>query len=139
QIEKAAAGEERELERREKVYRGVNRPPVIKGRNIILVDDGLATGATMKAAVAVIRAGKPREITAAVPVGARDTCLELQKETDRVVCLISPEPFDAVGLWYEDFSQTTDQEVTALLSRAKERFYTGEIRTETGEALRRPS
>jgi putative phosphoribosyl transferase len=119
-IESVAAQEHQELERRERIYRG-SRPPLdVRGRVVILVDDGLATGSTMRAAVAALRRQAPAWIIVAVPVGARETCDELRAEADEVACLRTPEPFRAVGLWYEDFSQTTDQEVHELLERAEE-------------------
>jgi putative phosphoribosyl transferase len=119
-IESVAAREQQELERREHVYRG-NRPTLdVRGRMVILVDDGLATGSTMRAAVAALRRQAPARIIVAVPVGAPETCNELWAEADEVVCLRTPEQFRAVGFWYEDFSQTTDQEVHELLERAAE-------------------
>jgi putative phosphoribosyl transferase len=119
-IQSVAVREQQELERRERVYRG-NRPPLdVRGRIVILVDDGLATGSTMRAAVAALRRQAPARIIVAVPVGASETCHELWAEADEVVCLRTPEPFRAVGLWYEDFSQTSDQEVHELLERAGE-------------------
>jgi predicted phosphoribosyltransferase len=119
-IESVASREQQELERRERIYRG-NRPPVdVRDRIVILVDDGLATGSSMRAAVAALRQQGPGRIVIAVPIGALQTCRELREEADEVVCLYTPEPFHAVGLWYEDFSQTTDQEVHDLLERAQE-------------------
>ncbi|MDQ3310253.1 MAG: phosphoribosyltransferase [Gemmatimonadota bacterium] len=117
-IAAVAVQEQRELERREHSYRG-NRPdPEVRGRTVLLVDDGLATGATMRAAAAAIRAQEPRRLVVAVPVAARETCDEFRDEVDEVVCAITPEPFYAVGVWYRDFSQTTDEEVHELLERA---------------------
>ncbi len=117
-IATVAVQEQRELERREHAYRG-NRPdPEVRGRTVLLVDDGLATGATMRAAAAAIRAQEPRRLVVAVPVAARETCDEFRDEVDEVVCAITPEPFYAVGVWYRDFSQTTDEEVHELLERA---------------------
>src|SRR5262245_45964453 len=113
-IEEVARTEQQELERRERVYRD-DRPPVdVRGKTVLLVDDGLATGSTMRAAVAALRRQGPARIIVAVPVGASDSCEELQ-EADEVVCAKMPEPFRAVGMWYEDFSQTTDEEVRELL------------------------
>ena len=110
-----ATREQTELERREHAYRG-NRPPLnIKGRTVIIVDDGLATGSSMRAAVRALKKMGPRAIIVAVPVAARETCAGLRREADDIVCLRTPEPFQAVGLWYEDFSQTTDEEVHRLL------------------------
>jgi predicted phosphoribosyltransferase len=117
-IDRVAAQERRELVRREHLYRGDRPPPVVRGRTVILVDDGLATGSTMRAAVAALRQQHPARIVVAVPVGAPETCAELQDEADEAVCAHTPEPFYAVGLWYEDFSQTIDEEVRVLLERA---------------------
>src|SRR5687767_4928019 len=109
-IDAVSAREQVELERREKSYRG-NRPPLdVSGRTVIVVDDGLATGSTMRAAVRALRRMNPRAIVVAVPVAARSTCNEFRSEVDEIVCLRTPEPFNAVGLWYEDFTQTTDEE-----------------------------
>ena len=103
------------LQRREKAYRG-NRPPLdVTGKTVIIVDDGLATGSTMRAAVRALQNMGPRAIIVAVPVAARSTCNELRAEASEVICLRTPEPFRAVGLWYENFEQTTDEEVHALL------------------------
>src|SRR5438105_14440038 len=117
-IDAVTAEEQAELARRERSYRGDRPAPQIRGRKIILVDDGLATGSTMRAAVEALRRQAPARIVVAVPVGASETCHELWAEADEVACLRTPEPFRAVGLWYEDFSQTTDQEVHELLERA---------------------
>ena len=117
-IDGVAARELRELERREQLYRD-NRPfPDATGKAVILVDDGLATGSTMLAGVNALRQKKPREIVVAVPVAAQGTCEDLGKEADEIVCLATPEPFYAVGRWYIDFSQTTDDQVRELLQRA---------------------
>jgi predicted phosphoribosyltransferase len=114
-IDAVAAREERELERRELAYRE-GRPPVpIAGRVVILVDDGLATGSTMRAAVKAVRRRQPSKVVVAVPVGSPDTCRELGTIADEVVCARTPQQFSAVGQWYRDFSQTSDQEVQALL------------------------
>ena len=116
-IDRVAERERAELERRELLYRG-SRPLVpLANKIVILVDDGLATGATMRAAVTAIRHQQPAQIIVAVPVGAPSTCNELSKEADQVVCLRSPEPFVAVGMWYRDFTPTSDREVRALLGR----------------------
>lgn len=118
-IEAVAAQESRELERRERAYRG-DRPPVDPaGRTVILVDDGLATGATMRAAVRALRDKGAQRLIVAVPTAAPQTCDEFRSEVDEIVCAMTPEPFEAVGLWYEDFSQTTDEEVQELLKRAR--------------------
>lgn len=117
-IERVAEREQRELERREREYRGERPKPNVAGRCIILVDDGLATGATMRAAVAALRQLDPRQIVVAVPVAPPDTVARLRSEADKVVCLETPEPFFGVGQWYADFSQTTDEEVRRLLDEA---------------------
>jgi putative phosphoribosyl transferase len=117
-IGQVIAREQHEVERRERLYRG-NRPaPNIRGWTVILVDDGLATGATMAAAVAAVRQQQPAAIIIAVPVAASTTCAEFEAEGEQVVCLIRAEPFVAVSLWYRDFPQTTDEEVRALLEQA---------------------
>ena len=117
-IETVTAQEMEELSRRERLYRG-NRPaPEIQGRTVILVDDGLATGATMLAAVTAMRRHSAARVVVAVPIAALETCDQLRGEADEVVCAATPEPFHAVGLWYEDFSQTTDEEVRELLDLA---------------------
>ena len=119
-IEQVAANELQELQRRERIYRGKRPPPDVQGRIVILVDDGLATGSTMRAAVAALRRQQPAKIIVAVPVGSVETCAEMRQEADEVVCASTPDPFAAVGYWYEDFSQTTDEEVHSLLERAAE-------------------
>jgi putative phosphoribosyl transferase len=121
-IEAVTAREERELARREHLFRGDRAPPQIEGRTIVLVDDGLATGASMRAAVRALREEAPARVIVAVPVAAPSTCEQMAAEADEVVCAATPEPFRAVGLWYEDFTQTSDEEVRELLARAdKER------------------
>ena len=114
-VEAVVTRELRELERRERAFRGDKPPLDVRDRTVIVVDDGLATGSTMRAAVRALRAMSPRAIVVAVPVGAPTTCQELRAEADDVICLRTPEPFEAVGLWYDDFEQTTDDEVHALL------------------------
>lgn len=114
-IEAVAAREQRELERREQAYRGRRAPLALINKTLILVDDGLATGSTMRAAVMAARQQQPARVIVAVPVGAVSTCADLATEADDVVCVRTPEPFVAVGLWYRDFTPTTDQEVRALL------------------------
>jgi putative phosphoribosyl transferase len=114
-IEAVAREELAELERREREYRRGQPMTDLQGRTVILVDDGLATGSTMRAAVQAVRAHRPARVVVAVPVGAPSTCEEFTDITDETVCARTPEPFSAVGLWYRDFSQTTDDEVRALL------------------------
>src|SRR6267378_8331191 len=116
-IDAVAAREQQELARRERLYRGGRPPPDVRGRTVILVDDGLATGATMRAAIMALRQLQPARIVAAIPTASPETCEELRAEVDDVICAITPEPFLAVGHWYEDFSQTTDDEVRDLLAR----------------------
>lgn len=115
QIERVAAREKMELDRRNRLYRGDRPGPEIEGRTIVVVDDGLATGSTMKAAIAALRAQGPARLVVAVPVGASEVCDELRRRADEVVCLSSPEFMGAVGLFYRDFSQTGDDEVRSLL------------------------
>jgi putative phosphoribosyl transferase len=110
-----------ELERRERLYRDDRPFPSMEGRIVILADDGLATGSTMRAAVAALRSEAPREIVIAVPVGAPETCAAMRLIADEVVCLETPDPFYAVGLWYANFDQTEDEEVHDLLERAAAR------------------
>ena len=121
-IDAVAMEEQRELERRERTYRDNRPPPNVRGRVVILVDDGLATGSTMRAAAAALRKQEPAQIVVAVPVSAPETCEQLRQEVDEIVCAATPEPFRGVGLWYEDFSQTTDEEVRELLKRSKSRY-----------------
>jgi predicted phosphoribosyltransferase len=118
-IEDVARGEEQELRRREAAYRGSRPPPDLRGRVAILVDDGLATGSTMRAAVRAVRQMQPARVVVAVPVAAASTRDDIGAEVDEIVCEAPPEPFLAVGRWYEDFSQTTDDEVRDLLRRAE--------------------
>jgi predicted phosphoribosyltransferase len=118
-LDEVAEQEMQELERRERRYRGHRPPPNVRGKTVILVDDGLATGSTMRAAVAALRQQKPARIVVAVPVGAAETCADLEREADEVVCVHTPEPFYAVGLWYGDFTQTSDDEVRYLLKSAQ--------------------
>jgi predicted phosphoribosyltransferase len=114
-IDRVTERERIELERREHLYRGSRPLTPLGNRTVILVDDGLATGSTMRAAVTAVRQQQPTEIIVAVPVGASSTCSELSAEADAVICLRTPEPFVAVGLWYRDFTPTSDDEVRALL------------------------
>ncbi len=118
-IEAVARAEQAELERRERAYRDERTPVPIEGRVVILVDDGLATGSTMRAAVAAARRLKPARVIVAVPVGASEACHTLAETADEVVCPRTPAAFSAVGLWYGDFAQTTDEEVRHLLARSR--------------------
>ena len=120
-IEGIAAVEQRELERRAVAYRDDRPPPDVKDRIVILIDDGLATGSTMRAAAASLRLQKPRRIVVAVPVSSPETCDEFRREVDEIVCAVTPQHFQGVGLWYDDFSQTSDEEVRELLKRAVQR------------------
>ncbi|HEX3415468.1 MAG TPA: phosphoribosyltransferase [Stellaceae bacterium] len=117
EIDAIVAREMQELARRERLYRGDRLPPDVADRTVILVDDGLATGATMRAAIQALRQQKPARIVVAVPTASPDTCEALKVEADDVICAMTPEPFFAVGHWYEDFTQTTDDEVRELLAR----------------------
>jgi predicted phosphoribosyltransferase len=119
-IDRVAAAEEGELARREALYRSGEPGPAVRGLDVILIDDGLATGATLRAAVAALRQQGPHKIVVAVPVAARETCAEFRREVDEIVCAETPEPFLAVGGFYDDFTQTTDEEVRDLLRRARE-------------------
>jgi predicted phosphoribosyltransferase len=109
-----------EIRRRLRLYRGNSPPPIYESRNIIIVDDGIATGATIKAAIASIRKKKPKSIIIAVPVAPPSTVKALEKEADRVICLSTPQPFYAIGQFYKDFSQTSDEEVIKLLELNRE-------------------
>jgi putative phosphoribosyl transferase len=120
-IEQVASRERRELHRQEALYRRGRRPLALRDQAVILVDDGLATGSTMRAAIEALRRHEPRRVVAAVPVGAPDTCSELAELADEVVCAAEPEDFMAVGAWYADFSPTTDEEVEALLWESERR------------------
>jgi putative phosphoribosyl transferase len=117
-IAAAAASEEHELARREHAYRDELPSPPIAGRTVLLVDDGLATGSTMRAAAAAVRSQRPERVIVVVPVAPAETCASLRAEVDEVVCLLSPAPFISVGAFYENFSQVTDEEVRRLLERA---------------------
>jgi putative phosphoribosyl transferase len=118
-IEQVTAVEREELARRERVYRGDGPAPALSHRIVILVDDGLATGATMEAAVVAARASGPARIVVAAPVGAPETCARLAAIADEVVCVETPQFFQAVGLWYDRFDQTSDEEVLAILGRGR--------------------
>ena len=114
-IDAVAEREQAELERRARAYRGERPRAQIEGRTVIIIDDGLATGASMRAAVAGLRAQAPAKIVAAVPTASPETCEMFEDEVDKIVCAVTPQPFFGVGFWYDDFSQTTDEEVRSLL------------------------
>ena len=117
-IDKVTVKEQQELTRREQLYRDGRPTPALQNRTVILVDDGLATGATMRAAVIALRQYQPAKIVVAVPTAAAEIRHELHQTVDNIVCAMTPRPFHSVGLWYEDFSQTTDEEVRKLLNQA---------------------
>lgn len=117
-IATVAAQEQGELERRERMYRGDRPFPDLSGKIVILVDDGLATGATMWAAIIAVRQKQPQEIVVAVPVAAPETCEEICSKVEKIICANTPSPFYSVGMWYEKFPQTTDDEVRELLNKA---------------------
>lgn len=118
EITAAVEREQAELLRREQRYRQQRAAVPLRGRIVLVVDDGLATGLTMLAAVLAIRQQQPLHVVVAVPVGARDSCAALRRQADAVICAATPEPFRAVGLWYDEFAQVTDEEVCALLEQA---------------------
>ncbi len=120
-IERLVQRERAELERRERAYRAGQPPPDVAGKTVILVDDGLATGASMQAAVLALKQARPTRIVVAVPVAPAETCEALRSVADETVCALTPEPFEAVGRWYADFEQTTDEEVQELLQKARAR------------------
>ncbi len=119
-IETSTAREQQELERRERLYRDDRPAPEVFGYTIILVDDGLATGATMRAAIVALRQQQPAHIVVAVPVAASTTCEEFRTIVDDIICPVTPEPFYGVGYWYENFAQTTDEEVHYLIEQAEQ-------------------
>jgi len=121
-IERVAAAEGEELTRREKLYRDERPPPEIRGRTVILVDDGLATGTSMQAAVVALRRHEPERVLVGVPIAAPATCDAFRAEVDEIVCAVTPEPFLAVGYWYDDFSPTSDEEVRELLEQARREY-----------------
>jgi putative phosphoribosyl transferase len=125
-IDKMVAKEQLELERRERLYRGDRPAYDVRGRTVIIVDDGIATGATMHAAVSALKQQKPARIIIAVPTAAPSTCDEFADEVDELVCVIRPEPFIAVGYWYRQFSQTSDEEVHTMLEQANQGFPTAQ-------------
>jgi putative phosphoribosyl transferase len=116
-LDNEIAKETAELQRREKLYRGDKPFSKLEGKTVMVVDDGIATGSTMRAAVAALKQHKPKRIIIAAPTSARDTFVQLKREADEVVCLATPEPYVAVGLWYDDFPQMTDEEVRDLSKR----------------------
>ena len=117
-VDQITQEEHRELERREREYRDGRSPVDVRGKTVILVDDGLATGSSMRVAVLALKQKEPAQVVVAVPVAPADTCAELQSVADKVVCAVTPQPFLGVGQWYADFSQTSDEEVRELLRRA---------------------
>jgi predicted phosphoribosyltransferase len=121
-IDAVAEAEDRELKRRELAYRGCQSEPDVTGRTVILIDDGVATGATLRAAIRAIRSQHPARLIVGVPTAARSTYMELRTEVDALVALMTPEPFFGVGEWYSDFTQTSDAEVAELLERSRETF-----------------
>jgi putative phosphoribosyl transferase len=118
-ILEATRAEGQELGRRDRAYRGDRPPAEISGKTVIVIDDGLATGSTMRAATQAVRQRAPARVVAAVPVAAPETCSEMREEADEMICAITPEPFYAVGFWYDDFSPTSDEEVRNLLEKAR--------------------
>ncbi|RMF25328.1 MAG: phosphoribosyltransferase [Cyanobacteria bacterium J083] len=119
-IQEVVIKEQKELKRRDQLYRGDRPAPDLTGRTVIIVDDGIATGSTLKAAIAAIKQQKPEKIIVAVPVAPPDVCQELKNEVDEVVCLLTPEWLYSISLWYDDFSPTTDEEVRRLLAETME-------------------
>jgi predicted phosphoribosyltransferase len=120
-LDRVTRAEQQELDRRERLYRDARPLTPLEGRTVVLVDDGLATGSTMQAAILAVRQLRPARVIVAVPVGATETCQTLRRAADDVVCAFTPEPLQAVGLWYGDFSPTTDDEVKRLLAAAAQR------------------
>lgn len=132
EVERVSVRERLELERRDRLYRGDRELPDLHGRTVILVDDGLATGATMEAATVAVRQSNPARVVVAAPVGAVEACRRLKEIADDVVCASMPEPFQAVGLWYEQFDQISDEEVIALLHQGR----TNPVRPDHAEAMK---
>jgi putative phosphoribosyl transferase len=120
QLQQVVTDEAGEVARREELYRGGRELPDLEGKTVILVDDGLATGATMRAAALALRELNPAKIVVAVPVAAEETCRQFEDVVDHVVCAVTPRPFYAVGQWYEDFDQTTDEDVRDLLAQSRD-------------------
>lgn len=118
-IDAVAEREAREIERRETAYRGERAPPELEGRVVVLVDDGVATGSTIRAAMAALRTLEPERLIVAVPVAPPEVCEQLERDADEAICLLSPETFFAISVWYEDFAQVSDAEVRELLDRAR--------------------
>jgi predicted phosphoribosyltransferase len=121
-IDLATARELNELERRERAYRGDRPRPNLRDRIAIIIDDGLATGASMRAAINALRLQQPKRIVVAVPTASPETCETFEQEVDEIICATTPQPFMGVGMWYRDFGQVTDQEVRELLARAVQRL-----------------
>ena len=117
-IDAVAVREQKELERREHLYRGDRPAPNVDGKTVIVVDDGLATGSSMKVALSALQKQQPKKLVVAVPIAPRDTCESVREVADEVVCAMTPEPFMAIGTWYRRFDQTTDDEVRDLIKRA---------------------
>lgn len=138
QIDAVTAREERELQQRERLFRDDRPAPNVRDRTVILVDDGLATGSTMRAAAEALRQLDPQRLIAAVPIASAATCATFQDVVDETVCAVTPEPFYAVGLWYEDFSPTTDEEVRDLLRRHRQEMTPPQAQ-EAGVASEAPS
>src|SRR5437868_6173725 len=130
-IQAAENRERSELARRERLYRGTKAPPEMRGRSVFLIDDGLATGSSMMAAVEALRQRQPARIVVAVPVAAPETCHALRGRGAEVICAFTPDPFDAVGEWYEDFSPTSDEEVRSLLEESGRREVAGTATSRT--------
>lgn len=138
-IESVTAAEQEVLRQRENAYRGDRPRPDVRDRTVILVDDGLATGATMRAAATAVRKQGPQRLVIAVPVAPPETCEQLAVEADDIICAVTPEAFLGVGMWYEDFSQTTDDEVRALLARRRAEWVRENAGSETEHSPDRPA